>query len=554
MGIIWLLIRASWFNVAIAIVTGVISGGCSARLIALINTAIYQQNAQSLILPFAGFTLLVLVSSSLSQFLLIDLAQDSVYELRLRLSQRILAAPLRQLEHIGSSQLLAVLTEDVQAISNTVFVIPFLCVDIAVIGGCLIYLGQLSGWVFLTVVLFLLGAIAIIQLLINYAHRYLKKARNEVDRLFQHFRSITDGIKELKLHSPRRQRFFDDDLTPTAAASRGYQKMALKLAAIASGSGQLLFFILVGLLLFVVPQLVPSAQTILPAYILTLTYLLGPLENLIQQLPSLANANVSINKVNHLGLALAEQAELATVTRQPSYQQWETLVLDQVTHTYHSEDHDHRFTVGPIDLTIRQGELVFLVGGNGSGKSTLAKLITGLYIPDAGTVQLDKRPITDANREWYRQHFSTVFSDFYLFEQLTSTHAETSTDLPQAYLEKLELEHKVSIDGGKLSTTALSQGQRKRLALLSAYLEDRPIYLFDEWAADQDPVFRAVFYTQLLPELKQRGKTVMVISHDDAYFHTADRLIKLNYGQIESDVNQVTSPDKHYPPVYNPSI
>jgi putative pyoverdin transport system ATP-binding/permease protein len=177
-------------------------------------------------------------------------------------------------------------------------------------------------------------------------------------------------------------------------------------------------------------------------------------------------------------------------------------------------------------------------GGNGSGKSTLAKLITGLYAPEAGELHLDGVPIDDANREWYRQHFSAVFSDFYLFDRLFSAQALTLDTQAQEYLSILELDRKVSVHNGQLSTTSLSQGQRKRLALLAAYLEDRPIYLFDEWAADQDPSFREVFYTQLLADLKQRGKTILVISHDDHYFHVGDRLIKLDYGQIESDIYQ----------------
>jgi len=58
------------------------------------------------------------------------------------------------------------------------------------------------------------------------------------------------------------------------------------------------------------------------------------------------------------------------------------------------------------------------------------------------------------------------------------------------------------------------------------------VYLFDEWAADQDPVFKKVFYTQLLPELKARGKAVLVISHDERYFGAADRVIRLDYGKL----------------------
>ena len=537
MGIIWLLIKSSWIGITVAIFAGLISGGCSARLIVLVNTAISQNAPQVLIAPFAGLALLAFIFGSLSQFLLVDLAQDSVYQLRLQLSQRILSAPLQQLESLGPSQLLAVLTEDVRAISNTVFVLPFLFIDIAVISGCLLYLGWLSGWVFLAVIVFLAVAIALVQILISYAYRFLYKARKEVDRLFQHFRSLIEGVKELKLHSTRRRTFFEDDLTISAAASRHYQKTAFKLAGLAAGGGQLLFFGLIGLLLFGAPQIIPSTQSVLPAYILTLTYLLGPLEKLIQQLPDLASANVSLQKVNKMGLTLSERAEIDTIVRPFSKPNWQTLELKQVVHTYSSETTaDRCFTVGPLDLALNAGELVFIVGGNGSGKSTLAKLITGLYVPESGELRLDGEPIIDANREWYRQHFSTVFSDFYLFERLVSTEALTIDSQAQDYLKKLQLDQKVSVQNGQFSTTALSQGQRKRLALLATYLEDRPIYLFDEWAADQDPIFREVFYTQLLAELKQLGKTVLVISHDDHFFHLADRVIKLDYGRIEVDI------------------
>ncbi|MGA9378446.1 MAG: cyclic peptide export ABC transporter, partial [Phormidium sp.] len=214
---------------------------------------------------------------------------------------------------------------------------------------------------------------------------------------------------------------------------------------------------------------------------------------------------------------------------------WHCLELRGVTHAYGSDRENLDFTLGPVDLKFKPGEVVFLIGGNGSGKSTLAKLITGLYIPESGKICLDEQQINQPNREWYRQHFSVVFSDFYLFERLLGFAQYNLDSVAEGYLRQLQLDHKVKVENGKLSTTALSQGQRKRLALLTAYLEDRPIYLFDEWASDQDPIFKELFYTEFLPKLRNKGKLVLVISHDDQYFDLGDRIIKLDYGKVIYD-------------------
>jgi putative ATP-binding cassette transporter len=203
-----------------------------------------------------------------------------------------------------------------------------------------------------------------------------------------------------------------------------------------------------------------------------------------------------------------------------------------VRHHYHREREDDNFMLGPIDLVLKPGELVFLVGGNGSGKSTLAKVLTGLYPPAEGEIRLNGRAIDDLNRDDFRQCFSTVFSDYFLFERTVGAGGAAADARARDYLERLHLDHKVSIKDGLFSTTQLSQGQRKRLALLCAYIEDRPFYLFDEWASDQDPLFKEVFYTRLLPELRSQNKAVLVITHDDRYFACADRVVKLDYGKI----------------------
>jgi putative ATP-binding cassette transporter len=141
--------------------------------------------------------------------------------------------------------------------------------------------------------------------------------------------------------------------------------------------------------------------------------------------------------------------------------------------------------------------------------------------------------VDQSNIEHYRQYFGAVFADFHLFEHLLGIEPADLEKRAAHYIHKLGLEHKVKVDNQRFSTINLSTGQRKRLALITAYLDDKPIYLFDEWAADQDPEFKRVFYTVLLPELKAKGKTVIVISHDDTYFAHADRVVKLEEGRLD---------------------
>ncbi|WP_221939056.1 ATP-binding cassette domain-containing protein [Mycobacterium sp. KBS0706] len=209
-----------------------------------------------------------------------------------------------------------------------------------------------------------------------------------------------------------------------------------------------------------------------------------------------------------------------------------TLALEGVTHGYYDEREDEVFTLGPIDLTLRPGEITFLVGGNGSGKTTLAKLVTGLYVPEAGTIRVDGQALAVPGGEAHRQLFSAVFSDFHLFETLLEAAEGSLDDRANTWLRQLHLDHKVAVAGGAFSTRDLSQGQRKRLALVAACLEDRPVMVFDEWAADQDPQFKDVFYREILAELKARRKTVLVITHDDRWFPLADQLVKLDRGQV----------------------
>ncbi|MHC5738260.1 cyclic peptide export ABC transporter [Nostoc sp.] len=537
MNLIRLLLRTSSLHLFFAILAGIFSGGTAAGLIALINTTLSQNQPSRTILiwSFIGLCLLRLIANFTSQVLLIQLSQKAILNLRILLTRRILASPLRHLEQIGAPGLLAVLTEDIQTISNTVITVPFVCINIAIVIACLIYLGWLSKIVFLIGISFMFLGIFSYSLPMMKAMSFLKLAREQEDTLFKHFRTVTQGTKELKLHRRRRQAFLSEDLHTTALSSRHHNVVGMSIFAAAASWGQILFFVAIGLLLFILPTINKIPPAILSAYAITIIYLISPLEYIMSMMPSIIKALVALKKVESLGLSLANYSnEIGDNISLKSDKNWNSLELVNITHAYYQEREESNFILGPINLKFYPGEVVFIVGGNGSGKSTLAKLITGLYIPETGNIYLDDNLINN-NLEWYRQQFSVVFSDFYLFDRFLGLDSSDLDIQTRKYLVQLQLDHKVKVNNGVLSTTDLSQGQRKRLALVSAYLEDRPIYMFDEWASDQDPVFKEIFYTQLLAELKNRGKTVLVISHDDQYFYLADRIVKLEYGQVKTE-------------------
>ena len=536
MKLVSLLLRSSPGTVGMAVVSGILAGVANTGLLIVINSALSKSDTpkKTLVWIFALLCLAMLVSRAASWIFLVQLAHRVTFKLRLELSARILAAPLQHLEKLGAPRLLATLTDDVSVIAGALTTAPMLGVHIVVVITCLGYLAWLSVPALLGVLGFLLVGVLCYQLPLRRAFRYLTAGRRELDALFKHFRSLIEGNKELKLHRERREAFFHEQLEQAALSFQRKATTGDAIYALTGSFGHLLIFILIGLLIFAMPALQPTENATTIGYSLVILYLLPPLEVIMNALPTLGRANVALQKIETMGLSLASESVERSAASTSKSNSYHNLTLQGVTHAYRSEDGEG-FKLGPVDLSLGRAELVFLIGGNGSGKTTLAKILTGLYAPDEGAVYLDGEKITDENRDQYRQHFATVFSDFYLFESLLGLNAGALDEQALQYLRRLQLERKVQVIDGVLSTTELSHGQRKRLALLTAYLEDRPCYVFDEWAADQDPLFKEIFYLRLLPELKAKQKTVVVISHDDRYFHVADRILKLNEGKLDHE-------------------
>lgn len=524
--------------VLLALIASVVSGVLNTTLLAYIAEGIRDiaNPTMKRLWTFVGFCAAIPVVRIVSQLLLSYLTQRTIYHMRIRMSKNILSAPLPVLEKYGPSYLMATLTSDIRAISTAFTNIPALCMNLTIIICCLVYLTWLNLYIGLGTLVFVAAFVVLFKLRSSRISFYFGKARKVQDRLFKHFKALTEGSKEFKLHRNRRSFFLENLLPSTADDIKNNNMKAYFHFAGLTSFLQLIFFFYLGALVFAIPLTDYELDVeIIVSSSLIMLFVWGPIDRLANSLSSFLPAKVALEKIESLGLSLEKAAEV-TAPEGDLDPNWESIELCDLAHSYHNEKEDRSFAMGPINLKFQPGELVFIVGGNGSGKTTLAKLILGLYKPESGHVKFNGNPLNDETQDLYRQYFSAVFSDFFLFDAMIGIEKAQVTDNANNYLEKLNLEKKVTIDEeGRLSTLRLSQGQRKRLALLTAYLEDRSIYLFDEWAADQDPDFKETFYKSLLPELKARGKTIIAISHDDHYYHVADRIIKLDYGQIEYD-------------------
>lgn len=527
---IWLL-KSSWPTALVAALIGGISGAASIGLVVLIMRALRAPDPSAWAAAglFAGLCLVVLVTRVGSQLLLARLTRHSISRLRMGMCQRILESPLKHLEEIGPHRLMASLNGDINMVVSAMNGVPVLGVNLVILVCGTAYLGWLSPALMLWAIAFCAFGVTTYWLASHWAKRYVRQARHAQDGLHKRIDELIQGLKALKMHHARR-RIFLDQLAHADALVGDSKLIGDGLFNAAIAWGRLTFLIAIGLLLFAWPRFNEVDAATLTGYTLTILYLMAPLEQIVGWLPLLAWAAGSADKIDRLGLRLDGTAPESTLLNDvPGHG---TIELRGVTHTYRREGRAEGFVLGPIDLAIDPGEIVFVIGGNGSGKTTLAKLITGLYAPDCGEIRACGDVITADNREGYRQLFSAVFDDAIVFESLWGLGSADVDERARGYLRLLGLDHVVTVTGGAFSTTELSRGQRKRLALLTAYLEDRPVYVFDEWAADQDPHFRQVFYQRLLPELKRRGKTVVAITHDDRYFDSADRVVKLEEGKV----------------------
>jgi putative ATP-binding cassette transporter len=461
--------------------------------------------------------------------------ESIIHKLRVRLLDAVRHSELAAMDSIGRARIVASITSDAAVLTQAATQAVFSLQSVVLIVFVGFYVAYLSFVAFLLSI----GIVAASGAIFYFQGRQLAEGQREAaelgNRLFDRLTDALDGFKEVRLNKLRSDQLMDDVCEVSSAAAYA------KIKTDADNANRMIFsqiamYLLLGTVVFVAPQLSEGGGSAISKAILALLFVVGASFGLVQSIPMLTAANASADRIAQLEADLLATARSADIDPAEMPSSFETLEFRDVVFRYFDRTSEMTFGVGPIDFTLRRGDLVFITGGNGSGKSTFMKLLAGLYMPESGTITLDGMVIGDNTREKYRALITAIFGDYHLFLRLYGIgqpdHAEV-----ERLLSQFQLAAKTRLTDGEFRTLDLSAGQRKRLALVVALLEKRPILLLDEWASDQDPDFRRKFYNEVLPDLNRAGFTIIAISHDDRYLNELDypaRKLHMEEGRFAS--------------------
>jgi putative ATP-binding cassette transporter len=471
----------------------------------------------------------ILLTRSASEIILLHVGATVAKKIRTNFYQRIMNAPLSTIERVGDAKLIASVNIDVSRVVIGARLIPAVFVNLITLVGMLGFLMYLNSQIFKIVITSITVGIVIYQLPMMFGRKIFEKNRETNDDLQYAFKGLIFGLKELKLDSKKRDIYLNNVLAKYETELVRSECQGHTVTRSTVSLGDLLSFFVIGFITFIFVNYHEIGRQELAGTIMALLYITTPIAIVLNAIPGLTIASVSYRKVNRILESIPREEISESVHSVP---QWQSLDFKDVSYAYEDQSNELGFRVGPINLSIEKGSVTFIIGGNGSGKSTLSKLITQHYLPSSGQISIDNHVIDSNLVNSFRDQIYAIYSNYHLFDELLIDINEQTSELLNHYLKEFKLDKKITVDNGRFSTTQLSDGQRKRLAMVVGLLDKKELYLFDEWAADQDPEFKYIFYTDILKRLKAQGKAVVVISHDDQYFSVADKILKMDNGRL----------------------
>ena len=502
-------------------------------LIALINTAATDvAKNESVTLEFFGYAIVFiafLLCTRRANDQNLEKANDFIYRFKIRIMHDVFRSNLYKVDKLGRDYILEVLNRDTQLVSQSVSSMLGVFQSLLTVFFLMIYMATIS----MTACLILLSATIVVLIVgVSQLNKLLGAFRNlavreaQVNSLYASFLS---GYKEVKMNS-RRALGLTRDMIADAKDFNTEKTVLLQRLTRFFMYLQMLMYLVVGLIIFVVPIFSTDFASHVLRVTTTALFLASSVSSAIQMVPMLSIANIAARNLRELGEKLSFESSDRTTAGLTAFSEVKTLTLEEITLAHIGDGEGRLFTLGPISYEFQAGNVYFIRGNNGSGKTTLIRVLLGLYQSQSGRLLVNGQPIAEPSNAAYRDLFAVVFSDFYLFKKLYGLPVAEEAELNDL-LDLFQMRNKVSIENGMFSDLNFSTGQRKRLALLVALLEKKKIIVLDEWAADQDPEFRQEFYEQIIPKLRELGKTVIAITHDDQYYELADHVIYMENGQ-----------------------
>lgn len=520
-------------NYVATAVLSILNGISSSLIIFTINKTFARnlEDTKELLICFICVLLFFVYTIQLLQGRLIILTNEMTFEKRKELIQRITASSYSKIEQIGIERIYSGLQTDCNAISKIPNLLVWFTSNTFTLLFCLgfLFISNIAAFGISLAVIVLNGIISVY--ISKKTVTYWEKNRTIQDVYFSQMQDMVYGIKELLLNITRRVYFWKSVKKQTRISTDLNVLSSLRslnLHIISSVLQNVVFAVVV----FIYPILYISVDSNAIREILYIVFfMLGPFRMLLEGIPKIMKVRINIERINslinQLDQPVADEIDQTAYQDEPAIH----IVLKDVVFTYQDpRKTGEQFILGPISADIHSGLLTYITGGNGSGKSTLAKVITGLYEPTSGYITVNGKEVCGKQ---LRTLFASVFSDYHLFQKLYGIPYLNKKKDMQEIMQTMKIDKKLSIDEqGYFSTIELSTGQKKRLALVVSCLEGKCMLLLDEWAAEQDPEFKRVFYDELLPDLKKKGVGVIVITHDDRYFNKADKIINMERGVV----------------------
>lgn len=502
----------------LAVMSG-LGGVSNAAILAAINSGAQAAGNGELGLSSAAlFVIALLLFIKTQHYILIATTVEIeaiIHKVRVRLMDQVRHSELLPLDAIGRAEIVAAITKETGTLTQATNMLAFAGQGVVLVFFVAIYIAYLSLLAFALSVAIVCLAGLIFHMKSHQVAAGTREAADWDNRLYDRLMDLLDGFKEVRLNRSRSDDLFDDVVEVSRTAAN------IKIRTQSESYKQLVFsqssmYLLLATVVFVVPVFSDTKGSSILQVTTALMFIVGVCMGIVQTIPILQAANVAADNIERLELRLRAIAATAEPALPAPRKRFEKIEVRNVVFSYVDASSEAIFKVGPVNFTLRSGELVFITGGNGSGKSTFLKLLSGLYEPDSGEIMLDGVRVDDSNRDVYRSLIAAIFVDYHLFRRLYGM-AEPDAAEVDRLLRQMRLADKTRLANREFSTLDLSGGQRKRLALIVSLLEKRPLLLLDEWTADQDPDFRRKFYDELLPELQQAGGTVVVITHDERY-------------------------------------